>query len=1139
MDSMQKKGWSRLVEWTFVEHAGNDGPRVDAVRCHETAETLFSSRINKDAWVQGLPTGQKEPLLPFAWDIIPLSPSQIPPPPPSKEEEEEESIEWEEEEEEKKKRLEKERKRKLEEEEQRKKRVQILLQEAGLEEMVTLARLRRPLEEDAFHWRAAFHYSWPRPLKCIVEHHLDPKLLDKGQKGRGPTKEILEKRRNAQFGRLLHDLSVVQTFRGSWTDEDGRVVEQGERPRRSRLFWQERLPRPQHAEYTLRPDVVLCTGLLLAHPSKRPRDYRAQLVTPSMATAQFVARPSPTVPSNGPLVVRLRYHRPLDDSPEKRLRPAPPSALQRLKDESSMAGLFLGDGLEASKVQESSAAIRKQWKLTACTDQVAFVEFVEPNPYVDAIPGMESRVVYLAPSREVYDRVVAGEVYPTSPYVDRIDVRYDTSPTLFWPLESDGAHRILRGSFVQHALLPSRWNAPLPVIVGGAGVRCKTKTTGREWFVLVFKGGDGSTCAGVRRVRPDATWIAGQIEPVYPIPEMAELCTKGGYTKRNDLIKLFTASQICQDATPVLPGLSDGLWVRAREAAVMDASGDNAGGERARRGEEEERKNRASLQQLTECLQTVTPELVCALRVLLREAESLRVRHGLYLTQRVPTLHVLEGYRIRVRLHALSHEMDQTLEALLPSRLVVAGGNSSSSNNNTARWKRTNACRDSPISQRIWTQMRRMVDALQLAPAYWSLCYTWLFHQVENVEHHPFPRNTVMRVGGLGSSPDRISYLPLFPTVPCIQRMRMGPRLAALRELSSSSSEASEDANALGKIVVPRLVYTHEEAPGDASFFGQEPSQEYALPLVERLEIDELDEERASLAFWRWLRIHPIVSAQLYKKRPEGTKRSEAEPIGGTRKDMRNVTNFELGELLKQIGIPAQEVDRIERWDRTWLIEKIASSPGGTEILNGRIAMYARDFHKERPEQAEGAAAQRLDKRLAIEATPEFTAFRYNAHTHFLRLRQRLERTEPSTSFSKPSSKSSRERVVLPSDPAWKRSNADHSFERTIRSRDVNVHACKEFAERVSRKEQLLRERDTLQKRFRALEVALQNLSSEPNLAFHLRELEKRRSLGPQVVRQIRIRVHPGGVHEVSVRYVRDPAEVEKTRKERFVQQGE
>ena len=76
---------------------------------------------------------------------------------------------------------------------------------------------------------------------------------------------------------------------------------------------------------------------------------------------------------------------------------------------------------------------------------------------------------------------------------------------------------------------------------------------------------------------------------------------------------------------------------------------------------------------------------------------------------------------------------------------------------------------------------------------------------------------------------------------------------------------------------------------------------------------------------------------------PKKKQQTDDKPkYGGTVCDLRIVKMERLGEILVDLGIPADEVSKIERWDRTWLIEQVASSELGQTILGGSIARYAR-----------------------------------------------------------------------------------------------------------------------------------------------------------------------------------------------------
>ena len=64
---------------------------------------------------------------------------------------------------------------------------------------------------------------------------------------------------------------------------------------------------------------------------------------------------------------------------------------------------------------------------------------------------------------------------------------------------------------------------------------------------------------------------------------------------------------------------------------------------------------------------------------------------------------------------------------------------------------------------------------------------------------------------------------------------------------------------------------------------------------------------------------------------------------GGTDANLRKIPIPELDVILLNLGISEAEVASMTRWDRTWIVEVVASSAMGATILNGSIAKYARD----------------------------------------------------------------------------------------------------------------------------------------------------------------------------------------------------
>lgn len=113
----------------------------------------------------------------------------------------------------------------------------------------------------------------------------------------------------------------------------------------------------------------------------------------------------------------------------------------------------------------------------------------------------------------------------------------------------------------------------------------------------------------------------------------------------------------------------------------------------------------------------------------------------------------------------------------------------------------------------------------------------------------------------------------------------------------------------------------------------------------------------------------------------------ERVPIGGTKSDIRILKMHELGSILQKIGIPAELVQKIDRWDRTWLIRKIATDhPLGPEILRSARGNYERPSLNEGGYDAmrkrNGAFSTLRDdcaSRKTLEESPHFIDFRKRA----------------------------------------------------------------------------------------------------------------------------------------------------------------
>jgi len=87
--------------------------------------------------------------------------------------------------------------------------------------------------------------------------------------------------------------------------------------------------------------------------------------------------------------------------------------------------------------------------------------------------------------------------------------------------------------------------------------------------------------------------------------------------------------------------------------------------------------------------------------------------------------------------------------------------------------------------------------------------------------------------------------------------------------------------------------------------------------------------------------------------------------------DLRLLSMIDLGVILERLGVAKEDIQPVTRWDRTWLIEQVASSPIGPHILNGEIAKYARQA------SAVGMSSAALGERRKVNTSQaQFTAFK-------------------------------------------------------------------------------------------------------------------------------------------------------------------
>lgn len=118
---------------------------------------------------------------------------------------------------------------------------------------------------------------------------------------------------------------------------------------------------------------------------------------------------------------------------------------------------------------------------------------------------------------------------------------------------------------------------------------------------------------------------------------------------------------------------------------------------------------------------------------------------------------------------------------------------------------------------------------------------------------------------------------------------------------------------------------------------------------------------------------------------------TEKQSISGTENDIRILSQEQLGRILEELGIPGDMVKTIPRWDRTWLIRKIATDhPNGHLLVRGKLEKYVRPTLNEggydSMRQKYGAydlLREEVVSRRILEASEHFRRFREDATAIF------------------------------------------------------------------------------------------------------------------------------------------------------------
>lgn len=119
------------------------------------------------------------------------------------------------------------------------------------------------------------------------------------------------------------------------------------------------------------------------------------------------------------------------------------------------------------------------------------------------------------------------------------------------------------------------------------------------------------------------------------------------------------------------------------------------------------------------------------------------------------------------------------------------------------------------------------------------------------------------------------------------------------------------------------------------------------------------------------------------RKKKSPYRQSSKSEISGTKNDIRTVKMEKLGEILLQLGIPHDALRDIDRWDRTWLILKVATDhPDGKYLLDGALEKYVRltlnegVYSESVRERLDSSMQDETLERQSLERTDHYQAFR-------------------------------------------------------------------------------------------------------------------------------------------------------------------
>jgi len=224
-----------------------------------------------------------------------------------------------------------------------------------------------------------------------------------------------------------------------------------------------------------------------------------------------------------------------------------------------------------------------------------------------------------------------------------------------------------------------------------------------------------------------------------------------------------------------------------------------------------------------------------------------------------------------------------------------------------------------------------IIREVQLAPWNLSMFYKNLCQEY-GTPKTPFPDGTRMRVNGFGGPNEyMVSYLPTM----------------------HSSYTVGKNANA--------------QDQGGKQLGMNESTAVYVPPFKSQV--------ADKIGMMEELTIPEYRKRKPKKKRSDWNKKDKVQ-IGDTDRDIRRVEMEGLGDILMALGVPWEEVKKVDRWDRCWLITKVASSHKGKHVLGGSLLKYVRNELTVKRNNRDHSKLELIHVKRLIEQESFFKEFR-------------------------------------------------------------------------------------------------------------------------------------------------------------------